>query len=573
MHMVLVAQPLLAGADHAGEMDVTRGTDGQFRMPQHDVARLKAIARIARLTDPVHPEKVSMRAFDVTWSRLEAPGCPQSDRCAKQFGGWEQCLKAALGLGRPPRPPMLPVVACTFDDAVWALRLVHRRVALEQDVPAGEPVVVLTDDYDRLRLVIFEETGRGGGERTILPARRQLETALEARGFPDALRIAGLTVLPPTRERTAQSFQQVIEWAVRDHGALPTSEELLRFAKTNRISLDTRNRPPHADAVAAARAAYEAEGRWFPPAPPSLDARPEWHLPTGEGYGAKAARHWNRQAIIEALAPWPVWIISPKGPADRRLSDRNLRDWLAQDDLRPETSVVYNTLGGIGHVIAAVLDRDHDRQLDAAATAAEHTDQPPVRDHGPQPALEKLLHDHSRSATLPALLRFAQTNRDFETADLAFLGVTDGRIQTLLRQLGAADAILVFPPRAGNARRYRLARPLSDDAQRYVDEAPALDDDKAIIATNERASSVRMQAAYRLAGEMPPKFTAKQFGDHIGMKHGAASKLLRELQGFGSVRRWKDTRPLKKGEGAPSYLYEVTGQAPDAAVDGRRRGG
>ncbi len=115
------------------------------------------------------------------------------------------------------------------------------------------------------------------------------------------------------------------------------------------------------------------------------------------------------------------------------------------------------------------------------------------------------------------------------------------------------------------------ARPLSARAERYVDQAPALDDDRWTIALAERAKSDRLLAAYRLACEMPPGFTAHEYAAHIDKKHGAASKLLRELETFGSVTRRKDTRPLKKGGGAASYLYEVTDRPPHAAVDERRR--
>lgn len=186
--------------------------------------------------------------------------------------------------------------------------------------------------------------------------------------------------------------------------------------------------------------------------------------------------------------------------------------------------------------------------------------------------MEQLLNEHA-GPTLPAILRFAQTAGEFARADLAFLGVSDDHLRRLLADLVDAEALIVKARGGGTGWRWRLARPLSERAQRYVDQAPALDDPRWIVALAERSKSDRLLAAYTLAEQMPAGFTAHEYAAHIDKKHAAASKLLRELEQLGSLRRRKDIRPRKKGEGPPPFVYEVTGRPPHAAVDGRRRSG
>jgi hypothetical protein len=202
-------------------------------------------------------------------------------------------------------------------------------------------------------------------------------------------------------------------------------------------------------------------------------------------------------------------------------------------------------------------------------TVEAQTTATPAAD-GPQPALEALLNEHP-GPTLPAILRFAQGTDEFGRADLAFLGVSDNQLNTLLRSLVEAEALTVKVRGGGQGWRYRLARPLSERAQRYVDQAPDLDDPRWIVALTERSKSDRLLAAYELVCGMPPGFTVHEYAAHIDKSFGAASAYVRELERFGSVTRRKDTRPRNKGEGAPPYLYEVTDRPPHAAVDGRRR--
>lgn len=178
---------------------------------------------------------------------------------------------------------------------------------------------------------------------------------------------------------------------------------------------------------------------------------------------------------------------------------------------------------------------------------------------------------HPTGRSTFAALRFAQTAGEFQRPDLAFLGVSDHQLNKLLRWLVDAEALLVKVRGGGKGWRYRLARPLSERAQRYVDQAPDLDDPIWVLRLAERSKSDRLLAAYELARQMPSGFTADEYAEHIDKKHGAASKLLRELEGFGSVTRRKDTSPMKKGEGARPYVYEVTDRPPIAAVDGRRK--
>jgi hypothetical protein len=51
------AQPVVVVADHADGMDADRGHDGQYRRQGLEVKRREAIARILRLTDPVHQSR------------------------------------------------------------------------------------------------------------------------------------------------------------------------------------------------------------------------------------------------------------------------------------------------------------------------------------------------------------------------------------------------------------------------------------------------------------------------------------------------------------------------------------
>jgi hypothetical protein len=304
---------------------------------------------------------------------------------------------------------------------------------------------------------------------------------------------------------------------------------------------------------------------------PALDNRPPRHEPVDALTDSGGKRQWNREAVLEKLDDLIDWLASPEGPADRKFSHDNLDAYLRAGDGRPEIGTVYGHVGGLEEVTAAVHDRHAARQdgpgketPDVAEPAAA-----PAAD-GPQPELEALLNEH-RGPTLPAILRFAQTAGEFGRDDLAFLGVTDGHVSRMLGWLVDAEALAVKVRGGGKGWRYRLSRPLSERAQRYVRQAPKLDDSIWVLRLAERSKSDRLLAAYQLACEMPAGFTAEQYATRIDKKHAAASKYLRELEKLGRVTRRKDTTPKKKGEGAPSWLYEATDRPPHAAVDGRRR--
>jgi hypothetical protein len=567
--MVLVAQPPFVVADDLGGMDADRGHDGRYRRKNLEQTRLKAAERILRLTDPVHPEQVSMRAFDVTWSLLQAPGCPQSDQLASDYGGWDRFRKRCLEGAAPPRPPRLPEVPCDRQDAIIALSVVRAHVAAEQGIEDLEqPVVVLGADYDRIRRLLAERPRGRDREVLVLPNRPRVIAALEADGFPDALRRAGLAVEPPTRPEDAISFAEALLLAVEHRHALPTSAELEVFCRVHRIARTTSRRPPWKDTVAEARRLAVERGIDLPDEPPALDDRPPWHEPVEALGDQGGARQWTREAILEACEGFLPWLTSPVGPADGKVSDDNLREWLSLEPGRPSIDAVRNHVGPLQEVTAALVDRylaqTADQQPDDAA------EQPAASaDSGDQSKLEALLAERG-GPTLPALLRFAAVNAEFTVADLRFLGVSDGHLNGLLRELDEADAILMRPPRAGKAIRYRLARPLSERAQRHIDQAPDLDDPFWVLRESGRSKTDHLLAAYDLAAQMPPGFTVQQFADRIDKSYGTASQLLRRLQGYGSITRSKDPdyKPSKQGDRAP-WLHEVTGRPPHA-VDRRR---
>jgi hypothetical protein len=192
----------------------------------------------------------------------------------------------------------------------------------------------------------------------ILPARRQVITALEAIDFQDALRKAGMTVLPPAKPQTAITNAEAVLLAVEHHQALPTSGELQAFCKANRISRRTHERIPWPEVIAQARELATERNITIPAEPPPLDDRPEWHVPVPAlADRGVAARHWNPEAVLEVLDDFPDWLNSSDGPADRRFNHDNLTAFLQAEDGRPEIGTVYSHLGGIEEITAAVIER------------------------------------------------------------------------------------------------------------------------------------------------------------------------------------------------------------------------
>jgi hypothetical protein len=307
---------------------------------------------------------------------------------------------------------------------------------------------VLAEDFDRIRLLLGEAPRGRDQDVPVLPSRRQVITALEAIDFPDAMRKAGMTVLPLARPSHTITDAEALVLAVEHRGALPTSAELTAFCKANGISRDSRKRPPYAQVLEQARAIAADRGITVPDDFPPLDDRPPWHEPVETLEKGGAARRWSPGAILEVLDDFPDWLTSPEGPADRAFSHGNLAACLDLGTSRPGITVVYEHLGGLVEITAAVLDRHTTR--DGEAPPDDVAAPAPAADDGPQPQLEQLLNEHA-GPTLPAILRYAQTTDTFVRGDLAFLGVSDVQLRRLLTDLVEAEALKVTVPAAATA--------------------------------------------------------------------------------------------------------------------------
>lgn len=300
-------------------------------------ALLEAIGDVARLADPVQPERVTQRVFDREAAKharyADLPRAYRLSEILKQ--SWRDLVALALLPAREREKTL--TMRQKVEDAGWqtheqaefALRLVACRL--------GWIVTLTPSDYRREREAMLSEQGpsRELGEDA-LPTENQILALFG--DWDSALRAAGLQPRDDAaRPPATPTIVEVLDRCYTAHGTEPTLGELRTFAGANGIPFPRQQRGrAYSDYVTEWKDARRAQQLAVPDGPPPKRDRPDYSVDVG---AALEGERRQEKHSPESCRLWLRWYLDERLRGERP-SQRGFADWAAGKPGAPGTSAI-----------------------------------------------------------------------------------------------------------------------------------------------------------------------------------------------------------------------------------------
>jgi hypothetical protein len=251
----------------------------RFRSPYDTRALPDAVRAVALRCCPEAPQTVSQRDFDR--ARAEVPEHAQAPTarqiCTRLGVSWQPLLAALFEPGRDIGKFVSHKQRATADQplseehATAALRMIATRLG----VPTLRPAQY---DTARQELLAANRRRHRHGIALLLPTANQVERA--AGTWDQALALAGLQTRGPAAgtgaHRSTVSYHEAIRRFLESQGAMPTFNELERFARAQEFPLPRTPAGGHKSALLHVQAEFHSAGRWAPDTFPPKHQRPAY---------------------------------------------------------------------------------------------------------------------------------------------------------------------------------------------------------------------------------------------------------------------------------------------------------
>lgn len=202
---------------------------------------LRVVRDVSESADVEDPRAIAQRPWDRAREEHELwRGAPPAKRVAERLGlSWKRVLEAAFSETRSQGVVLGQMTRdraedgwMTADFCVFALALVAQRL---------EAVTLRTHEYQAARDRILAEDARRWrhGRHLRLPSVAQVQKVIES--WDEALRLAGLSPLPPTPVHRAPTIIELLDRCHDEYGTQPTCDELRAFARGNGVAFPFQN--------------------------------------------------------------------------------------------------------------------------------------------------------------------------------------------------------------------------------------------------------------------------------------------------------------------------------------------
>lgn len=240
---------------------------------------LAVMNEVLRFADAERPDRVTQRAYNAARQDAGYATTPRADKLAARFGvPWSSLITTVITQERPAwvlaQTDRRPRATRTRAEFVFAIQAAARWLDTDHINQAS---------YQRARREINASVRRRHLHGNAFVPLPEISTIKRLMPFSEAVTAAGLTI-SIRQVKQAMPRRHLTVLFVEHGGFSPTFRQLIRFASHHRIRLADRQDDPYTPGIAAAREAFQREGRWFPPSvrsasPPDATARIERSSP------------------------------------------------------------------------------------------------------------------------------------------------------------------------------------------------------------------------------------------------------------------------------------------------------
>lgn len=425
----------------------------------------RAVSEVCTYADATDPKSVSRARFDDCRERAGWGNLPKAASLATRMEmTWEvlkghaldedlDFVKSAAHMGEQR--------TFTAEQSVFALRIVHRRLAIQRGVDLTD-LPLSADVYDRAAAAVAMESERSRRAPALrLPSARQIEAACEA-SFKEVCERAQIG-FGSWREQSADPVA-VLDRCIDEFGALPTGREFKAYARANGIGMTPPG--PHRLLIAAVRARRDAAGKETPATFPTGE-RPDYTRPAAEWRDGRSANvhDVDEQQLLAAAGRFLDWVEGRDSPYGALPTVPMWKLWCDLEEQRGarvyDVSLIErNYPGNFGALIAAAQDA----QLPAHQREAEPPDRQRARtgkvarDQGFD--YDRPMIEHLRSSKLKMMLpilAYVHQHGPINRPDLsAALDLGDAGIRFNVRRLINLGALREVPALPGDPPRAPL---------------------------------------------------------------------------------------------------------------------
>ena len=284
---------------------------------------LRVVREVSESAGVEEPAAIAQRPWDLAREQHELwSEAPQAKRVAERIGlSWAKVLEAAFSETRSQGVVLGQMARDRSEDGwfnqdycIFALALIARRLEAE---------TLRTHEYAAERERMLKEDARywRHGRHLRLPTSDQIQKVTES--WDDALRLAGLSPLPPTPAHRAPSMVELLDRCYEVYGTQPTKRELTAFAHGNGIAFPRRV-VTWSVSVAEWKQSLHDRGLSVPDGPPPRGQRPGYADDVGAGLeGERRRTTWDdRRVCVE----WVARFLRELLPG-QRADIRSYQDW------------------------------------------------------------------------------------------------------------------------------------------------------------------------------------------------------------------------------------------------------
>ena len=264
---------------------------------------LRVVRDVSEGSNVENPRAIAQRPWDLARERHELwRGAPPAKRVAERLGlSWMKVLEAAFSETRSQGVVLGQMARdrtedgwLTKDYCVFALALIARRLEAE---------TLRTHEYQAERQIVLDEDARywRHGRQLRLPTVYQVQKVIES--WNKALRLAGLSPLPPTPVHRAPTIIELLDRCYEVYGTQPTKRELTDFAHGNGIAFPFRTQK-WSVSVGEWKRTLAERGLPVPDGLPARSERPDYGQDIGAGLeGERRRATWDdRRVCVEWVA-------------------------------------------------------------------------------------------------------------------------------------------------------------------------------------------------------------------------------------------------------------------------------
>ncbi len=317
-------------------MSDTRPQASRFQTKYSDAQLLDAVREVIELCGGEH---VSQRQFNACRAGAGHPDLPRADSICVRLGviwaklqelATKQGASQAIAFGR--RSSSSDGGEWITDEQIaFALRLIAKKFGQTS---------ITSAEYRRGRADVI----RRANTDALLPDEEQIMGRVGS--WTRALELGGLSDPDGDRQdRRNRKLYRALDLCLEHHGAIPSRNNLKKFAIVNRVFLPD-NYTPYADALARWRADRTARGLETPEYEPHARPRPDYGRRVIQGRtGRIRSGHWTEERAIAAVKQF-LDSRRPGEPTTRKA----YVNWSKGNRDAPSVSMIDKKFGGFARV-------------------------------------------------------------------------------------------------------------------------------------------------------------------------------------------------------------------------------